>query len=179
MAEKIFPAKKQDIVFKSVFSTLFFFFQLHRRHCSISYQMSLPLLPAVPGSPQTQTAKPWVVRPSFYPLDLVERIILMLQLRDELWVRGILTENFLAGDLSRTAESWVAGPSSYLLDHRVFGDRIRLKLPDNVWSRGILTDRLWTEVLTENIISPNPWPWSRTAAHKPWQSIVLATKPRS
>jgi hypothetical protein len=58
---------------------------------------------------------------------------------DELWGRGILTENFLAGGRSRTAERWVAGPSSYPLDHEVVVERIILELPDEVWGRGILT----------------------------------------
>jgi len=46
--------------------------------------------------------------------------------------RGILRENFLAGRRSRTAESWVAGPSSYPLDHEVLVGRIILELPDKV-----------------------------------------------
>ena len=43
----------------------------------------------------TRTAEPWVVWPSSYPLDLVERTILILELRNELRGRGILTEKFL------------------------------------------------------------------------------------
>ena len=38
--------------------------------------------------------EPWVVGPLSYPLDLAERIILILELPDELRGRGILTENF-------------------------------------------------------------------------------------
>jgi len=56
--------------------------------------MSLLLL-ADPGTRWTRTAETWVVGPSSYPLDLVERIILILELPDELWGRRILTENFL------------------------------------------------------------------------------------
>jgi hypothetical protein len=85
---------------------------------------------------RTRTAELWVVGPSCYLLDLVERIILILELRDELWGRGILTENFLAGGRSRTAEAWVAGPASYPLDHEVLVERIILELPDELWGRG-------------------------------------------
>ena len=87
---------------------------------------------------------------SSYPLNLVERTILILELRGELRGRGILTEKFLqvlAGCRSRTAEPWVAGPSSYPLDHDVFVERIILELPDELRGRGILT---------ENILSPRP-----------------------
>ena len=45
--------------------------------------MSL-LLSADPGTRWTRNVEPWVVGPSSCPLDLVERIILILQLRDEL-----------------------------------------------------------------------------------------------
>ena len=86
----------------------------------------------------------YLVGPSFYPLYLVERIILILELR------GILTENFLGGDRSRTAEAWVAGPSTYPLDHEVLVEGIILELPDEVQGRGILTDDgLRTELLTK------------------------------
>ena len=48
--------------------------------------------------------------------------------------RQILTENFLiqvlVGGRTRTAEPWVAGPSSYPLDHEVFVERIISELPD-------------------------------------------------
>jgi hypothetical protein len=57
-----------------------------RRNCGISYQISLLLS-------------------ADYPLGLVERIILILELRDELRGQGILTENFLAGGRSRTSEA--------------------------------------------------------------------------
>jgi len=56
--------------------------------------MSLPLLSADPGSRWTRIAEPWVVGPSFCPLDLVKRTILILELRYELRGQGILTENF-------------------------------------------------------------------------------------
>ena len=46
--------------------------------------MSLLLLSANPGTRWTRTAEPWVVGPSSYPLDLVERVILILELRYEL-----------------------------------------------------------------------------------------------
>jgi len=54
-----------------------------RRSRSSSYQMSL-LLPVDPGTRWTRTAEPWVVGPSSYPLDLIERTILILELRDGL-----------------------------------------------------------------------------------------------
>jgi len=54
----------------------------------------MSLLLADPGTPYTRTAGSWVVGPSFYPLDLVERTILILELGDELRGRGILTEKF-------------------------------------------------------------------------------------
>jgi len=66
------------------------------------------------------------------PLDLVEGIILILELRDKLRGPGILRENFLAGRRSRTAEPWVTGPSSYPLDHKVLVERIILELADKV-----------------------------------------------
>jgi hypothetical protein len=56
--------------------------------------MSLLLLSADPGTLWTRTAEPWVVVPSSYPLDLIERTILILELRDELGDHGILTEKF-------------------------------------------------------------------------------------
>ena len=45
--------------------------------------MSL-LLSADPGTRWTRTAEPSVVGPSSHPLDLVERIVLIFELRDEL-----------------------------------------------------------------------------------------------
>jgi hypothetical protein len=56
--------------------------------------MSLLLL-TDPGTMWTRIAASWVVWPSSYPLDHVERSILILELRDELRGRGILTEKFL------------------------------------------------------------------------------------
>jgi hypothetical protein len=94
--------------------------------------MSLPLPPAGPGTQWTRTAEPWVVGPSSYPLDLVKRIILILELRDELLGRVILPENFLGGGRSRTAVSSFTGPSSYPLDHEVVIERIILELPDEL-----------------------------------------------
>jgi hypothetical protein len=44
--------------------------------------MSLPLLILEPDG--LATAEPWVFGPSFCPLELVERIILILELRYEL-----------------------------------------------------------------------------------------------
>ena len=38
----------------------------------------------------------------------------------------------LAGGRSRTAEPWVAGPSSYLLDHEVLVVRVISELPDEL-----------------------------------------------
>jgi len=38
----------------------------------------------------------------------------------------------LAGGRSRTGESWVAGPSSYPLDHEVLVERIISELPDEL-----------------------------------------------
>jgi hypothetical protein len=49
------------------------------RSCSSSYQMSLLLRIVEPGR-----LKPWVFGPSFYPLDLVNGIVLILELSDEL-----------------------------------------------------------------------------------------------
>jgi hypothetical protein len=46
--------------------------------------MSLLLLSADPGARWTRTAEPWAVGPSSYPPDLAERIVLILELRDEL-----------------------------------------------------------------------------------------------
>jgi hypothetical protein len=57
--------------------------------------MSLLPLPADPGTRQARTAEPWI-GPPFYPLDLVERTISILELADELRGRDILTENFIS-----------------------------------------------------------------------------------
>ena len=46
--------------------------------------MSLLLLLADPGTRWARTVEPWVVGPSSDPLDLVERIILIVELADEL-----------------------------------------------------------------------------------------------
>jgi hypothetical protein len=72
--------------------------------------MSL-LLPADPGTLWTRTAESWVVSPSSYPLDLVERTILILELRGELRGRGILTEKFLTPSPCRlsVANCWTLG----------------------------------------------------------------------
>ena len=72
---------------------------------------------------------------SSYPIDLVERTILILELRGELRGRGILTEKFLqvlAGCRSRTAEPWFARPASYPLAHEVLVERIIPELPDEL-----------------------------------------------
>ena len=66
--------------------------------------MSLLPLSADPGTRWTRTAEPWVGSSS-YPLDLVERTILILELADELWGRGILTENFIRSSLCRRSVS--------------------------------------------------------------------------
>ena len=52
--------------------------------------MSLLLLSADPGTPWTRTAESRVVWLSSYLLDLIERTILILELRNELRGRGIL-----------------------------------------------------------------------------------------
>ena len=54
--------------------------------------MSPPPLSADHGTRWTRNAEPWVIGPSFYPLDLVERIILILELRYEL--RGHFNRKF-------------------------------------------------------------------------------------
>jgi len=38
----------------------------------------------------------------------------------------------LVGGRSRTAEPWIAGPSSYPLDHEVLVERIISELPDEL-----------------------------------------------
>jgi hypothetical protein len=60
---------------------------------------------------------------------------------------------------SRTAEPWVAGLSSYPLDHEVLVERVISELPDELWSRGISAELWGPGISTENILSPNPWPW--------------------
>ena len=161
LAVKIFPPKNLYYFKKVCFSPPPFFLPFlsnfpslpdvlsitSRRYFSSRYQMSLPPLFADHGTRWTGTAEPWVVGPSFCPLDIVERIILILELRYELWGQGILTENFLNRSPCRrfrTAEPWVGGPSSYPLDHDVLVERIILELPDEVRSRGISTENiLW------------------------------------
>jgi hypothetical protein len=71
-------------------------------------------------------------------------MILILEIRDELWDQRILTENFLNPSSWRTwtAEPWIAVPSSYPLDHDVLVERIILELTDEVYDQGILTE-LW------------------------------------
>jgi hypothetical protein len=54
--------------------------------------MSLLLLSADPATRWTRTAETWVVGPSFYPLDIVDRMILILELSDKLRGQGILTK---------------------------------------------------------------------------------------
>jgi hypothetical protein len=84
---KKFPAKKLSI---KLFGGKIFLStsrpplsRLHLRHCTISYQMSV-LLPADLGTRWTRNPEPWGFGPSSYPLGPVERIILILELRDEL-----------------------------------------------------------------------------------------------
>jgi hypothetical protein len=48
----------------------------------------------------------------------------------------------LAGGWFRTAESWVAGPSSYPLDHEVLVERIISDLPDELRGRRILAENI-------------------------------------
>jgi hypothetical protein len=77
---------------------------------------------------------------SSYPLDhefLVWRIILILEFPDELWGRGILTENYLIPSWFRTADPWITVPWSYPLDHEGFVMRKILELPDIVCGREI------------------------------------------
>jgi hypothetical protein len=50
----------------------------------------------------------------------------------EKFLQKIFLSEVAGGGRSRTAEPWVAGPSSYPLDHNVFVDRIILELPDKV-----------------------------------------------
>ena len=103
------------------------------------------LLLADPGTRWTEAAEPWALAPSYYSLDnemLVEKVILILEIPNELWGREIFAENFLiqvlAGGRSRTAEVRFAGPSSYPLDHQVFVEWIISELPDESWGREIL-----------------------------------------
>ena len=60
----------------------------------------------------------------------------------EEFLQKIFLIQVLAGGRSRTAEPWVAGPSSYPLDHEVLDERIILILefPDELQGRGILTE---------------------------------------
>jgi len=63
----------------------------------------------------------------------------------EFWQKNFHIQVFASGR-SRTAEPWVAGSSSYPLDHEVLVERIILDLPDKLRSR---------EILTENILLMN------------------------
>ena len=50
----------------------------------------------------------------------------------------LLLVNFLADGRSRTAKPWIAGLSSYPLDHEGLVGRIILELPDMLWGWGVL-----------------------------------------
>jgi len=78
---KNFSAKNLFNNFDSFFSPPIFSSNF-TTNTSISYQMSLLLLPMDPGTCWTQTAEPWVVGPLSYPLDFNERIILILKFPD-------------------------------------------------------------------------------------------------
>jgi hypothetical protein len=55
--------------------------------------MSLQL-PTDPGTRWTRTAEPWVVGPLFYPLELVEVIILIMELVAEILGRKNFNRKF-------------------------------------------------------------------------------------
>jgi hypothetical protein len=61
---------------------------------------------------------------------------------DEEFLQKIFLIEVVAGGRSRTAERWVAGPSSYPLDHEVLVQKIILELPDELRGRRILTDNI-------------------------------------
>ena len=48
------------------------------------------------------------------------------------FLQKIFLIQVLAGGRSRTAEPWIAGPSSYPLDHEGLVERIILELPDEL-----------------------------------------------
>ena len=131
---KFFPAKKLSIwflagkFFPTFLSPLPF---LHpfpllasttastsRRSCSSSCQMSLLLLILEPGG--LERLNPGFLGRRLNPLDFVERLILILEVHDELWNQGILTENFLnpSSCRSRTAEPWIADCWAVVLSTR-------------------------------------------------------------
>jgi hypothetical protein len=85
VAVKIFPPKNFGmIIFKSFFSTLFVFLSPNfTADTSGSYQMYLLLL-ADPETRWIRNAEPWVVGLSSYPLDLNDRIILIMEFPDKL-----------------------------------------------------------------------------------------------
>jgi hypothetical protein len=76
-----------------------------------------------------------------------------------LWGEEILAENFLIPSWFRTADSWITVPWSYPPDHEGFVERKNLELPDIVCGREVWTDDTVCSrrILTENIISQNPW----------------------
>jgi hypothetical protein len=60
----------------------------------------------------------------------------------EEFLQKIFFIEVLVGGRSRTGEAWVAGPSSYPLDHEVIVERIISELPDKLRSRRMLTENI-------------------------------------
>ena len=115
-----------------------FWWLTSRRYFTSSYQMSLLLL-ADPGTRRSRTAEPWVVGPSSYSLDLVERIILILELRYELWGQGILTENFPCR--RSVSNCWTLVCWAVVLSTRP---------PSSSWENNFGTSvELWSRILTD------------------------------
>ena len=165
---KNFPAKKLRYIFlKSYFFFLLFssstpFPLPARRNCSSSYQMSLLLLFADSATQWTLTAEPRVVGPS-YSLDLVKRVILIWELRDELWGQGILRENFPYPSPCRRSVSncWTLGCWPVVISTTPRSSCWENNFGTSWWSmRSRNLTELWDWViLTENILSPRPWTW--------------------
>jgi len=181
LAVKIFPPK--NLVYIILKSYFFLFPPLTSpRYCSpisyppltspwyfsISYQMSLLLLLCWSWNPVDSNCWTWVVGPSFCQLNLVERRILILELRYELWGQGILTENFLNRNLCRRSVSncWTLGCWAVVLSTRPRGSCWENNFGTPWWSlksrnlkHKIFYELRYRGILTENILSPNPWPW--------------------
>jgi len=107
-----------------------------------------------PGGLNCWTLGCWAV---VFPLDYENNFNLM---NDELWGRGILTENFLAGGRS-VSNCWTLVCWAVVLSTRPRSSCWENNFGTSWWSVRLrnLTE-LWGQVIwTENILSPRPWTW--------------------
>ena len=90
----------------------------------------------------------WILEPSgleLLNLGMGRRLnhLILLSFNFGTWLLFMRSRNFSrkfsnSSGRSRTAEPWIAGPSSYPLDHEVLVERIISELPDELCGREIL-----------------------------------------